>query len=358
MAQAERSGATGIVVIGRNEGERLRHCFRSLQGSADTIVYVDSGSTDGSPEFARSAGARVVQLDLSTPFTAARARNAGFEHLIDVRADVEFVQFVDGDCALRPGWIAAASRALREHEDLAIVCGRRRERFPERSIYNRLCDVEWDVPLGPASACGGDAFVRVSAFRQVGGFNSQMIAGEEPDLCLRLRRQGYGILQHEADMSVHDAGMTRWTQWWQRAVRTGHTTAQLLAMYGPTPEHGRLRRASSALFWTAAVPLGALALIVAALASGHAALAVGIAVATPLAYVALLARVYRKYRRAGRAENSAFAYAVSCLLAKGPESWGMLLYTWRRLSGGTALWIEYKDAPDAPRTAASKLARG
>ena len=70
-----KSTKCGAVVIGRNEAERLRHCLNSLLGGGLTIVYVDSDSVDGSAALARSLGAEVVQLDLSRPFTAARARN-------------------------------------------------------------------------------------------------------------------------------------------------------------------------------------------------------------------------------------------------------------------------------------------
>ena len=146
----------GLVVIGRNEGERLRQCLLSGIGKVAHIVYVDSGSTDGSIELARALGVDVVELDLSTPFTAARARNAGFAHLLQKDAQLEFVQFVDGDCEVVEGWIGSALAQLEAQSDVAVVCGRRRERFPEQSIYNRLCDMEWDTPIGEAKACGGD----------------------------------------------------------------------------------------------------------------------------------------------------------------------------------------------------------
>jgi glycosyltransferase involved in cell wall biosynthesis len=69
---------TGLVAIGRNEGERLRRCLISAQGVYDHVVYVDSGSSDDSVALAESFGAVVVVLDTARPFTAARARNAGF----------------------------------------------------------------------------------------------------------------------------------------------------------------------------------------------------------------------------------------------------------------------------------------
>jgi GT2 family glycosyltransferase len=343
--EADQNTATGIVAIGRNEGERLRRCLESISGFVQTIVYVDSGSIDGSIAVAHAAGAQVVQIDMSSPFTAARARNAGFERLMHVAPDTEFVQFVDGDCELDPTWLATAVRVLRAEANVSVVCGRRRERQPEASVYNRLCDVEWDTPVGEARACGGDALVRTQAFRLVGGYDQAMIAGEEPDLCLRLKRHGLRILRLDAEMTLHDAAMTRWSQWWQRAVRTGHTTAELLAKYGPAPEHRRLRRALSALFWAAFVPSAWLALGFWALSTNSVSLKAVVLLAPALAYVRLFLRIRRNLRDAGRSHADARAYAASCILAKWPETWGMLLYFARRLARRKARWIEYKDAP-------------
>ncbi len=145
-----RPAAVGIVVIGRNEGERLKRCLESVRGSAVQTVYVDSGSTDESVAFARSLGVLVLELDLSTPFTAARARNAGFERLLKASPSLDHVFFVDGDCEVASGWVEKASRFLVSHPDVAVVFGRRREQYPERSVYNRLCDIEWDTPIGAA----------------------------------------------------------------------------------------------------------------------------------------------------------------------------------------------------------------
>lgn len=353
--RADHNHAVAIVVIGRNEGERLKRCLDSLAAGAHTVVYVDSGSTDRSLERARAAGARVVELDLSLPFTAARARNVGFEHMMEVAPRTEFVQFVDGDCTLHVGWIDTAVRALREQRDVAVVCGRRRERFPEASVYNRLCDVEWDTPVGIARACGGDALMRVEAFRRVGGYDPAMIAGEEPDLCLRLARQGHRVLRVDAEMTLHDAAMTHWRQWWQRAVRTGHTTAELLAKYGPAPEHRRARRALSDVFWAVALPIAWLACAAWTVASASFIPIAAASMALALAYAFLLARIQRRCRRAGRSRADARAYSVSCALAKWPETWGMLVYVARRASGRTARWIEYKDDPREADTAARRL---
>ena len=154
-ARVDQSAEFGVVIIGRNEGDRLRRCVQSVHSISATRVYVDSGSTDNSVEMARAMGVEVVTLDMNLPFTAARARNAGFHRLLTIARDLRYVQFIDGDCEIIDGWLQRATAFLNEQPGVAIVCGRLRERFPERSIYNRLCDMEWDRPPGrPRRAAG------------------------------------------------------------------------------------------------------------------------------------------------------------------------------------------------------------
>ena len=250
----------GVVTIGRNEGERLKRCLRSIPADIP-IVYVDSGSSDGSVAFARDRGAQVVELDMSRPFTAARARNEGFERLAALHPNLEFVQFVDGDCEMEAGWLDAAIAALDLDQAAAGVCGRRRERFPDASFYNRLCDEEWDTPIGEAAACGGDAAMRVDALRAVKGYDPTIIAGEEPELCHRLRAAGWTIHRLDAPMTIHDADMHSARQWWLRAVRSGFGYAQVwrkTAASGGERLYGQeLRRA---LFWALGLPMLSLAL--------------------------------------------------------------------------------------------------
>lgn len=211
----------GVVAIGRNEGERLVRCLTSLKASGYPVVYVDSGSTDGSPAAAESLGALVVPLDMARPFTAARARAEGVTALEAGHPALDGLFFIDGDCELEPSFLPAAARFLAEHPDYAVACGRRRERFPEASSYNRLIDREWDTPVGEAAACGGDALFRFAAYRAVGGFNPAMLAGEEPELCTRLAAAGWRVMRLDAQMTIHDAAMHRFGQWWNRAIRSG-----------------------------------------------------------------------------------------------------------------------------------------
>ena len=240
----------GAVIIGRNEGERLHVCLVSVLPSIQAVVYVDSGSTDGSVDLAKSMRAEVVSLDLSMPFTAARGRNAGYRRLLARHPQVRFVQFIDGDCEVVSGWIEAALRYLDAHPECAVVCGRRRERYPERSVYNRMCDLEWATPIGNALSCGGDAMFRVEALEQVDGYRESLIAGEEPDLCLRLRRRGWRIQR----LTRHDAAIARWTQWWQRTVRAGHAFAEGAWLHGTSPERHWVRETLRAVVWGVLIP--------------------------------------------------------------------------------------------------------
>lgn len=243
----------GVVAIGRNEGERLRRCLVSATPDFNPTVYVDSGSTDGSRELARGLGASVVNLDLAQPFTAARARNAGFAALIKANPDIEFVQFVDGDCEFEPGWIASAAEFLLANPDVAAVCGRRRERFPQASLFNLLADQEWDTPIGQTDACGGDALIRRAAFAGVGGYNAAIAAGEEPEMCVRLHAAGWKIWRLDMAMTIHDAAMQYIGQWWLRAVRSGMGYAQAWQATRGAQKPLYRRELSRAFAWTIGV---------------------------------------------------------------------------------------------------------
>jgi GT2 family glycosyltransferase len=331
----------GAVVIGRNEGERLRVCLQSVVRSAARVVYVDSGSTDGSEALARSLGVEVVPLDLSIPFTAARARNAGYRRLMEIAPDLTLVQFVDGDCEVVAGWTDAAVARLAERPELAVVCGRRRERHPEASIYNQLCDIEWNTPVGEAVMCGGDAMMRLPALQAVGGFDPNLIAGEEPELCVRLAAQGYRIERIDAEMTLHDAAMTRFGQWWRRNVRAGHAYAEGAALHGQPMDRRGVR---SIVFWAGVVP--AVALAGAVPTGGASLLLLG-------GHLVQAARIYRGVRRDGWPARTAAPAAAFMVLGKFPGLQGIAKYRWSRARGRRSALIEYKQPAGRAEPAAA-----
>jgi glycosyltransferase involved in cell wall biosynthesis len=237
---AAASVEVGFVIIGRNEGDRLAVCIDSVLKEAALAVYVDSGSVDDSRDLAARRGLPVINLDPALPFTAARARNVGAAWLLEHHPGLQYLHFIDGDCELVRGWTANALATMSAERDLATVCGRRRERSPEASVYNQLCDQEWNTPVGIAEFCGGDALFRVEPFTQAKGFSEDLIAGEEPDLCHRMRLRGWKIRRIDHDMTIHDAAMTRFRQWWQRNRRSGYATAEAYVRRGA--QNPRLRR--------------------------------------------------------------------------------------------------------------------
>lgn len=329
----------GVVVIGRNEGERLRRCLDSVRGRASSVVYVDSGSTDGSVALARSIGVEAVELDLSTPFTAARARNAGADLLAG--RGLAFLQFVDGDCGMHPEWLDRAAAALEAHPDWGVVCGRLRERDREATIYNRLADMEWDGPIGEIKACGGIMAVRAEAFAAVGGFDAGVVAAEDDEFCLRLRRAGWKVVRLGAEMADHDIAMTRFGQWWRRAVRCGHAYADGWARHGRSPERHFAGQLRGAAFWGLGVPAAA-----ALLAWPTSGLSLGLLAGYPLLYH----RIARGRRRRGDSAADARLYAAFCTLAKPAQGVGLLRYAARRIGRRPARIIEYRK--DSPREAA------
>jgi GT2 family glycosyltransferase len=278
-------------------------------------------------------GAIIVELDTTVPFTAARARNTGFEALRRTSPGLSYVQFVDGDCEVVADWLEAARAFLDTHSDVVVVCGRRRERFPEASIYNELCDIEWDTPVGPARACGGDAMMRAQNLEAVGGFNPRMIAGEEPELCVRLRARGGTVMRLDHEMTLHDAAMTRFSQWWRRSMRAGYAYGLGKMLHGAPPENHSRAEVRRIWFWGALIP--ALILVGLPASRGFSLLLLG-------GYGVSAYRSYASTVRRGQSRQSSARYAAFCTLGKFPELIGLLRFHRDHLFGRGGQLIEYK----------------
>jgi glycosyltransferase involved in cell wall biosynthesis len=331
VMQAARE-LVAVVVIGRNEGERLRRCLTSVvgPGQAHVVVYVDSGSTDGSVAMAQSMGVMTVPLDMSLPFTAARARNVGFAAATKLAPDVEHVQFIDGDTEMSPEWLNKAKQFMRENLRAAAVFGRRRERHPEASVYNELCDLEWAVAPGTSRYCGGDVMIRRSAFDDVRGYSDELIAGEEPDLCVRLRHQQWSIHCIDAEMTQHDAAILHFHQWWRRTTRSGYAFAQGAYRFGAAPDFHWVRESTRTLVWGLLLPT----------------MAVVLALTADVEWLWLLLiyplQVLRVYARTEGSNHSRWVRASFYTLARFPELMGLLKFHYTRLLRRTPTIIEYK----------------
>ena len=322
----------GCVIIGRNEGDRLRACLESLVGKTAAMVYVDSGSTDDSVALARGLGVTVVELDMAIPFTAARGRNEGSRVLQGRLPSLRYIQFVDGDCEILPGWLDEAREFLESRPEVAVACGRRRERYPEHSIYNKLCDMEWDTPLGEAKACGGDAMIRAAALLEVGGYRNDLIAGEEPELCVRLRLAGWKVWRIDRDMTLHDAAMMRFGQWWKRSVRSGHAFAEGAYLHGASSERHWVRESRRAWVWGGVIPL---LILLGVPMLGWGALALSFLYPLQALRLALQGKSSLSLR-------DRWLRAVFLVLSKFPEFAGQVRYRVSRLQLAKVELIEYK----------------
>ncbi|SHH65239.1 glycosyltransferase [Marivita hallyeonensis] len=318
-----------VVLIGRNEGDRLVASLASVVPQARRVVYVDSGSTDDSVANARKAGAEVVNLDMSVPFTAARARNAGFEALMALGDAPDAVQFLDGDCVMADGWLAKGSAHITADDTLGLVTGQAAEMRRDATVYNQMFDVEWKRPAGDILACSGNMMVRRTAFREVGGFNPEVIAAEDDEFCTRLRKAGWRLERIAEDMATHDADMTRFAQWWRRAERTGHGFAQVGELH---PDYFVRERQRA---WIYGVMLPFLAVFGGMVSFVVPFLVLGV-------YGVSWLRTKRGLRDEGLPEQEAARHAVFLTLSKFPNVIGMVRYHWRRLNKAQMRLIEYK----------------
>jgi glycosyltransferase involved in cell wall biosynthesis len=244
-----RNDEIGVVVIGRNEGKRLVRCLASLP-NASFVVYVDSCSSDDSILNAKNKGVDVLHLDMSIPFSAARARNVGWKYLITKYPAIKFIQFVDGDCELFSTWLETAHNFMQGNANYAVVFGRLNEKFPEKSVYNKICDEEWNSSVGVVASCGGNAFIRVDPLAEINGYDEGFIAGEEPELCYRLRKNNWKIASVEENMALHDANILRFQQYWQRSKRCGFAYALALFQYGTKADRFNIKGLLRAYFWS------------------------------------------------------------------------------------------------------------
>jgi len=320
---------TGVVVIGRNEGVRLKVCLKSVI-EAGRVVYVDSGSTDDSINIAKQLSVEVVNLDISIPFTAARARNEGFQRLRELEPDLAFVQFVDGDCEVETAWFEQALTHLEQYKDVAVVCGRRRERYPHASVYNMLCDIEWNTAIGETKSCGGDALMRANVFEQVGGYNPDVIAGEEPELCVRIRQNNWKIWRIDSEMTLHDANITRFSQWWMRNVRAGYAFALGAQMHGAIPECHKVNEVKRTRIWGGVIPLVVM-------------LASTINIVFLLGMIIYPLQVIRIALVKKQIVKAHWRYAFFVTLGKFPEMQGQVKFYLNKIFNSRSKIIEYKN---------------
>ncbi len=321
-----------IVIIGRNEGDRLLRCIESVSASDYDrdrldIIYVDTNSTDDSCASALKLGARVVEIQPKRP-SAAAGRNAGWKV-----ATYDLVQFLDGDTILNPGWLRKAVDTIHD-PTVACVFGRREEMAPQATIYNFWAHHDWFNAPGDVTSCGGDTMFRKEVLQRAGGYDEGLIAGEECDLCFRIRsQQSLRIVCLDEPMTLHDMNMTRFSEYWRRCTRTGHAYAEVGGRY---PSLESWRKACWRNVIHSAAPLIAIAVSLTLWRTWP------MAIWLALLATAMIRNAVRLKPRVGT-WNGALAYSAHHYLAKLPIAVGQIGY-WIRSAIGKSPQplIEYR----------------
>ena len=190
-----------VIVIGRNEGERLAACFDSVRSAlgvlSHELIYVDSHSTDDSVSIARAHGARCFLLE-ETQTTAGLGRFAGTQE-----ARGEYLLFLDGDMYLQPGFAQRALTAMASR-GYDGVCGIRDDVYMQGDrVVSRRENYFGCTQERLAPEFGGAIFLRADALARCGGWSPDTIACEEAELHARLLDAGCRIGEIPVPMIVH-----------------------------------------------------------------------------------------------------------------------------------------------------------
>ncbi len=220
------------VIIGVNAAASLAMCINSIKQSDYpqdrlTIIYVDGGSSDDSIAIAESLqGVQVISLNLQHP-TPGLGRNAGW-----INSSAPFVQFLDSDTILDPSWLRSGVKAFQD--DIAAVMGYRQEIDRARSVFNWIASLEWNSQPGDAESFGGDVMIKRHFLEETGGYDEILVGGEDPELSRRIRLKGWRIRQLGVNMTYHDLAMTRISQYFKRAYRSGYGFAAVIDRFSST----------------------------------------------------------------------------------------------------------------------------
>lgn len=208
------------VIIGVNAESTLEECIQSVLKSNYTegnitIYYVDGGSSDQSLMIARNfQQVHVVEINPEYP-TPGMGRNCGWK-----AGKAPLVQFLDSDTILDVNWFSKSVESLTDK--IGAIRGNRVEKNPELSTFNWIANLEWNAPPGECEAFGGDVLIRRSVLEATDGYDEVLVGGEDPELSQRVRLNRWKITQLNELMTKHDLAMTRISQYWKRAYRTGY----------------------------------------------------------------------------------------------------------------------------------------
>jgi glycosyltransferase involved in cell wall biosynthesis len=216
MAQPSLS----IVIPTRNRPESAARCVSIVLDSEPRdfeLLLVDQSDGPETAQAVAFAGsdARFHYLH-SVTRGAASARNAGIE-----RARGDIIAFTDDDCCVAPGWVRGIRRVFEWDSEVAAMFGRvalpagppgtwaasfaASSREQPRRGYPRF-PAEWGISAN--MACRREVFDKIGVFDPLFGPGAPLMAAEDFDLIIRMRKAGLKII-HAQEVSVDHVGLRR-----------------------------------------------------------------------------------------------------------------------------------------------------
>jgi cellulose synthase/poly-beta-1,6-N-acetylglucosamine synthase-like glycosyltransferase len=231
---------------------------------------------------------------------------------------------MDADTILDPMWFQKALPALMDNT--IAVCGHRRERFPEKNIYHMLTDMEWHYEVGPCRYFGGEVLIKREALEKTGGFDENLVAGEDPELSYRIRQHGWQIMRMDIPMTTHDIHMTTFRQYLKRAYRSGHAYAEIGTRFMKNREKLWLRE----LIRISAKALIPVLLILAGILLDYPWVGIILGALTLCKPFLRLPRLKQTFKTSWK---KALLYVCHSIIVVYPQFWGVLRYAWGRVIG-------------------------
>ena len=190
-----------VCVIGRNEGQHLPACIKSLRQLAALeidyeTIFVDSASTDNSPLIAQSGFDQVLCLAQSPFLNAGAARNVGTQH-----AKGDWVLYLDGDMELAPEILADIGELIRSGQTDDGLCGFTENIYPDGS--RDLNHFRGNFEGSNCRMFGGAVLLPRLKVLEAGNWSCSLYAYEESELYSRLLRCGVNVRWYDHRMVEH-----------------------------------------------------------------------------------------------------------------------------------------------------------
>jgi glycosyltransferase involved in cell wall biosynthesis len=194
-----------VVIIGRNEEQHIERSIRSVIKGTEQIknreiVYVDSASEDNTIQIAEQFPVKIVQLKPEWPLSPSAGRYIGY-----LNTSGDFIFFVDGDTVIYKSWLNTGIEFLEKNKNAAGIAGMVHELFVDRDdnilgfMKNRYHQKNH---ISEVKLFGGISLFRRSVLDLVGPFNPFIVADEERELGLRIRKAGYKLVRISHPMAI------------------------------------------------------------------------------------------------------------------------------------------------------------